>query len=446
VKSPLFVAAVILAATLGTGRPALAQPGEPSIELVLDSGTPLRVALDRRTIVKRVGQPVAATLVEPVSAFDRIVLHAGTKVIGHVASIQSAGKRARLFGIMRGDFTPPRRVHLQFDRLVMSDGTDLAVQTATSQGAEYVVRRVAGDGGKSSTASRARRAIAQQAKEAAKVVTAPQKKERFKDAAIRALPYHPLFLPRGTTYSAKLVTTLSFGSATPAPPAAAGATPAPDSVLRARLETPVASDTSPRGTPVTARLTEPVLSPDGSLILPAGTLLTGQVTFSRAARRFRRNGQLRFLFESVQMPDGTGRDLMASLHAVESSQGDHIRVDEEGGTSGANSKARFAAPALAALAVVGATHGRLDFDTDGAGPEMQYGGAGSSALGGFLGLGLFGIGINQLGRPFTLATASFGLARTVYSTIFARGREISFPVDTGIEIQLAPGPRRPGQP
>ena len=145
------------------------------------------------------------------------------------------------------------------------------------------------------------------------------------------------------------------------------------------------------------------------------------------------------------MPDGLERDLMASLHAVESSQGDQVRVDEEGGASVANSKARFAAPALAALAVVGSAHGRLDFDTDGAGPEMQYGGAGSSVVGGFLGLGLFGIALNQLGNGVTLVTASIGLARTVYSTVFARGREISFPVDTAIEIQLAPGPPKPRQ-
>jgi hypothetical protein len=117
-----------------------------------------------------------------------------------------------------------------------------------------------------------------------------------------------------------------------------------------------------------------------------------------------------------------------------------MSIDEEGGAKGHSSKARFAAPALAALAVVGATHGRLESDTDGAGPEMQYGGASSGALGGFLGLGLVGIGVNQLGRYATVATATFGLARTVYSTVFGKGKDISFPLDTSIQVQLAPGP------
>jgi hypothetical protein len=125
---------------------------------------------------------------------------------------------------------------------------------------------------------------------------------------------------------------------------------------------------------------------------------------------------------------------------VASAQSDRVSIDEEGGVKSNSPKLRFAAPALAALAVVGATHGRLDYDTDGAGPEMQYGGASSGALGGFLGLGLVGIGVNQFGRYVTVATAAFGLTRTVYSTVFAKGRDISFPLDTPIQVQLAPGP------
>jgi hypothetical protein len=442
-KRHVFAASAMLVVALGGASTASAQSQEPSVQRVVESGTPLRVALDRRTTVKRIGQQVTATLIEPVYAYDRIVLPIGTKAIGHIDTIESAGRRSRLRAIMSGDFTPPRRVSLQFDRVVLSDGRDMAIQTVTTEGAENVVLRVAGDAGKGRVASRARQEVARQAKEAARVITAPDKKERFKDAAIRALPYHPLFLRKGTVYTARLLGPLPFGSGPPAPRAPAGATPAPESVLRARLATPIASGASPKGTRIVAVLTQPVYSADDRLILPAGTTLTGEVTFSKGARRFRRHGQLRFLFETIQAPDGPEQSLLASLYAVESPQGDRVRLDEEGGATSASSKARFAAPALAALALVGAAHGRLDFDTDGAGPEMQYGGVGSSTVGGFLGAGLFGIGLNQLGRPFTLATASVGLARTVYSAVFARGREISFPIDTAIQVQLAPGPTKP---
>jgi hypothetical protein len=439
----VFAAPAILMAALGVSNPLSAQSNEPSVALVVESGTPLRVALDRRTVVKRVGQQVAATLIEPVYAYDRVVLPIGTKAIGHIDTIESAGKRSRLHAIMSGDFTPPRRVGLQFDRVVLSDGRDMAIRTVTTEGAENVVLRIAGDTNKNSVASRARQEIARQAKEAASVITAPDKSERFKDAAIRALPYHPIFLRKGTVYTARLLSALPFGSATPALRAPAGAAPAPESLLSARLATPIASGTSPQGTRIVAVLTRPVNSADGRLILPAGARLTGEVTFSKGARRFRRHGQLRFLFETIQPPDQTEQSLLASLYAVESRAGDRVILDEEGGATSASSKARLAAPALAALALVGAMHGRLDYDTDGAGPEMQYGGVGSSTLGGFLGAGLFGIGVNQLGRPFTLATTSFGLARTLYATVFAKGREISFPVDTAIQVQLAPGPSKP---
>jgi hypothetical protein len=186
-------------------------------------------------------------------------------------------------------------------------------------------------------------------------------------------------------------------------------------------------------------LTQPVFSADGGLILPEGTQLMGEVTFSKRARRFHRHGQLRLLFDGVQSPDRPSESFLASLYAIESRQGDRVSIDEEGGATSNSPKARFAAPALAALAVVGATHGRLDYDTDGAGPEMQYGGASSGALGGFLGLGLVGVAVNQLGRYVTVTTAVLGLARTVYSAVFAKGRDISFPPDTPIRLQLAPG-------
>jgi hypothetical protein len=125
---------------------------------------------------------------------------------------------------------------------------------------------------------------------------------------------------------------------------------------------------------------------------------------------------------------------------IESSTGDRVSVDEEGGIGSTSSKMRFAAPGLAALALVGATHGRPDFDTDTAGmSEMHYGGAASGTLGGFIGLGAIGVAVNSLGRYVTVATTVFGLSRTVYTTVFAKGREVTFPKDTSILVQLAPG-------
>jgi len=434
----LAVTSVMLLA-LGASRQAPAQTDEPSIPLVVDAGRPLRVALDRKITVKRVGQPVTATLIEPVYAHDRIVVPMGTKVIGHIEKLESAPKGTRVRAILSGDFTPPRYVRLQFDTLVLSNERTMPIQTSVTEGSENVTLQVAGASKRKGIVSRARGEIAREAKQAVSAVKAPGKLERLKDMAIRSLPYHPRYLRKGTVYSARLLSPLEFGSGTPTSRAAAGTAPAPESILNARLMTPLHSATAPPGTAVEAVVTQPVFSADRQLILPEGARLMGQVTFSKPARRFHRHGQLRFLFESVHAPDGNSEKLLASLYSVESRQGDRVALDEEGGATTTSSKARLIAPGLAALALVGSMHGRLEYDPDDVGPELEYGGVGSSTLGGFLGLSVMGIGLNQLGRPVTVGIGVVSVARTVYSTVFGKGRDISFPADTSIQVQLAPG-------
>src|SRR4029453_17646205 len=92
--------------------------------------------------------------------------------------------------------------------------------------------------------------------------------------------------------------------------------PPAHSILHARLLTPLDSAKTPRGSAVRAVVTRPLFSADLRLILPEGTVLSGEVTFATAAGRFHRNGQLRFLFESVQAPEREAEARRASLHSV----------------------------------------------------------------------------------------------------------------------------------
>jgi hypothetical protein len=71
------------------------------------------------------------------------------------------------------------------------------------------------------------------------------------------------------------------------------------------------------------------------------------------------------------------------------------------------------------------------------GGEMQ-GNPGAQTLGGFVGFGFAGAFIGQLWRPAAIAFAALGLARSVYSTVFAKGHDVSFAVDTPIQVRLAP--------
>jgi hypothetical protein len=438
------VTVFLVAGVLGSASAASAQFDDASLRLVVEEGTPLRVALDRRVTIRRVGQPIDAVLVDPVFAYDRIVIPAGTRVLGHVAQRTGVSKKRRTLAMVSGDFTPLHDILLQFETIVLADGRSLPVSTQVSPGTERVTLRLAGSAEQQKNVlSKAAEEAAQQAKQTVAVVKGPDRSERMKDAGLRALPYHPEFFSKGTVFNARLLTALDFGPATPTPSAAAGTAPAPDSILSARLLRTIDSRHATKETVVEAVVTRPVFSGSRELILPAGTRLAGQVTFVKSARHFRRNGQLRFLFDTVHAPGRDSRALLASLYSVEAGRAERLAVDEEGGTKVTNSPARFIAPAISTLALVGLSQGRLDYDTDGAGPEMQYGGPVSGSLAGFVGASITGIAITSLGRPAAVALGVAGVVRTTYAGVFAKGKDVVLPADTRIQVQLAPGSARP---
>jgi hypothetical protein len=396
--------------------------------------------VDRRVIVKRVGQPIEAVLVDPVFAYDRIVIPAGTRVVGHVDRRDGVSTKRRMRAMLSGDFTPLHDIGLQFDAIVFADGRRLSVQTQVSPGTERVTLAVAKGTERGSNAiTRAGEEAVHQAKQTAATFTRPGRWERMKDAGLRALPYHPEFLPKGTVFSARLLSALELGSATVAERADADTSPAPGSILSARLLSSIDSTHATRGTLVEAVVNRPVFSSTNQLILPVGARLKGHVTFVKRAGRFRRNGQLRFLFDSVHVDGRDPARLLASLHAVEAGRGERVAVDEEGGAKGTNSPARFVAPALGTLALVGLSQSHLDYDTDGLGPETEYGGALSGSVAGFVGASVTGVVISSLGHPAAVALGVLGVARTTYAGVFARGKDIVFPADTPIQVQLAPG-------
>src|SRR3984893_10592189 len=98
-------------------RPAPASPGviffqpAPSlIFLTVPAGTPLKVDLDQEVRVQRVGQPVHGKTVEPVYAFDKLVVPAGTEVVGKISAIDGVPKKGRIQAAMNGEFSPARQV------------------------------------------------------------------------------------------------------------------------------------------------------------------------------------------------------------------------------------------------------------------------------------------------------------------------------------------------
>ena len=415
----------------------------PSIALVVAAGRPLRIALDERVRVKRVGQPVTATVVEPLYAYDRVVVPAGAKVLGRVETLERVPAGTRLRYLLGINFSPPRRVALQFDRLLLEDGREVAIATRLGPGTANVVLQTAGGSADHSLVGRGREEVARKAKQVASIARRPRKIQRLKQAVVAALPFHPQYLPQGTVYDAELLAPLAFGTAMATPHAPAGAVPPPESILNARLLTTVES-TSARGTPVEAVLTQPLFSEENQLILPEGTTLSGEVTFAKPARRLRRNGQLRFLFASMRAPETESEALRASLYSVEASRSARLAIDDEGGAIVSNPGTRFVAPALAAVAVAASflqepvtEPGQIE---PGVLPgAMEANGVGAGAAG-FSGLGLLGLGLSQISRPVAVGLGFVGLARSLYVSFLGKGRDVSFTAGTRIQVQLAPGP------
>src|SRR5206468_2792511 len=110
----VLVVSLAMSVAVCGGRPAAAQ-SDARIELVVQAGRPLRVVLTDTATVRRVGQAVTATLVEPVYAYDRIVLPVGAQVTGHVARLEDPAKMSRTRALLSGDFSPRRVIVLQFD-------------------------------------------------------------------------------------------------------------------------------------------------------------------------------------------------------------------------------------------------------------------------------------------------------------------------------------------
>ena len=450
-----FRAVAASALLLVSTRAVCGQVPDDRAALTVAAGRPLRVRLTDRVEIKHVGQVVTATVVDPIYAYDRVVIPSGATVTGHIARLESPSRWTRARTMLGGDFSPQHTPSVQFDTLTLPDGTRLAIATAIATGREQITLSTTTAAskktgiiarGKEEATGHAKEAIAaakRQFHDALTEVTAPGKKQRLKDAAIAQLPYHPQYLHAGTLYTAELLAPLSFGDVPAAVSALPDDKPAPQSVLTARLVTPLDSAKTAKGTPMQAVLTEPVFSTDHRLVFPEGTMLDGEVTFAKRAATMHRNGQLRFLIEHVHPPEHPATMLLASLYAVEATKGDRLVVDDEGGASATNSKTRFIAPALAIMSIHAAAdeeHHERRFDNDADDNEPISGSPNvlGRGIAGWFGFGLLGASLGQVSRPVAVGLGVYGAARKIYSNVIGRGRDVTFPENTVIQVQLAP--------
>jgi hypothetical protein len=444
----LIVASLALASV--GGRMIFAQNGLPAsyaTPITVPAGVPLHVVLEKPIPIKHIDVPVEAHVVDPIFVFDHMVIPTGTQVLGRVTQVENASRKRRGLAVANGNFSPLRKAHVDFDTLVLKDGTRFALHTEVTQGAPRMVQLVAGEQGKKKgRVSQAVDQARQQAKarEHATVneIRAPGKMQRVKARLWAEFPYHSPKLAAGTHFTAELKTPLELGKGDPSPKQLGrlGSEIPPGSTVHVRLLTPLSSATDHLGAPVKAVVSEPVFSPDHQLILPEGAGLEGVVTQARPARYWGRNGQLRFTFRQIELGPGAPRQVQGTLQSYEAASGSHVEVDTEGGVHGVTPKTKYIAPAIEVLLATSSLDGldphnrrRIEEGLGPQGPDL----AGGAVRGG-AGFGLVGsvVGLAAHFRPVSTCFAFYGAGWSILYHVVARGSNVVFPKSTPMEIRF----------
>ncbi|MHB8755400.1 MAG: hypothetical protein ACYC92_10665 [Candidatus Acidiferrales bacterium] len=407
----------------------------PPIKLIVDKGVPLRVMLKKGVLVKRVGQPIQAYVTEPIYAFDRVVVPKGSEVDGHITELVAPSKFKRTEAYLNADFSPHRAVQVEFDMLILKDGTRMPLRTKVMPDVGPVMR-LETNPQKNGVVHRARGLISQQWHLAIEQIKPSALWHRAKSLAWSQWPYHKQKLQAGTVFDAELERPLNFGSVAIAAQemGSMGQLPAVNNEAYARLATPLSSATAHLGTPVSAVLTRPVFSSEQKLLLPVGTELQGMVVHARPARRLHRNGQLHFTLQRVQLPSSMPQPVEMALEGIEVAKSSHIRMDSEGDTSVADNKESRVLGTALSIAIATST---MRTDSDG-GRVSQNGDPGKSGVAGGSGYKLIGfaLGIGLQSRVFGQVMGFVGAGESVYFHFITRGNNLVLPRDTPMEVSF----------
>jgi len=420
-----------------------------AIALEVPVGVPLPVVLDKEVRIKKTGQPIHGKIAEPVYAFDKLVVPAGSEVTGSVTQIAGVPALKRTLAALDANFSPTRDVAITFDQLVLPDGRRIPLHTQVSPASQGVLQFATATEAKNQNkkskenaavklaagkASEAKQEVNREWETAKEQVAAPGKMHRLKRLAIAQLPYHPQYFDAGTRFNAELLDPLDFGmeEMTPEKVHMVGTPPAAGSVIHALLKTPLSSATVQKGEPVEAVMTEPLLT-NNQLVLPEGTLLRGSVLQVRPARKLHRNGQLRIVFHEIAPPKSAEQHVEASLEGVEVNNDENLSLDSEGGAQATTPKTRYLTTGIS-IALAASS---FMTDADAGRSAQQSGGeVGKSALNGASGFRVIGFVTGALIHSRALASTFgvYGASMSIYDNFLSRGRDVVYPKDTAMAI------------
>src|SRR5258708_16990228 len=233
----------------------------PQNTIVVGAGNDLRCRLEKGLRITKSGEPIRAKLVEPVYAGTTIAIPEGSTVKGHVSSISSLPRHKEQ--LLRGDFTRRRTANVTFDSVILPDGTALPIHTDSTIGvsdvktAQYLPKSQ-------------RPGIRRKMKDAAKPLSEPNKLQRFSQAAVTSLPYHPEYLSQGTIFDATLLNAVETPESIDR---IETHSLLDDGYLHVRLLTPLNSATSAAGLPISAVVPRPYYNNDHVLVYPSSPIL-----------------------------------------------------------------------------------------------------------------------------------------------------------------------------
>ncbi len=401
-----------------TAVPVRAQETGPERKsLVVQPGNDFRAALEKGVRLKSAGQPITARLLEPVYAGEDLAIPAGSTIKGHVSSISTAPMRKRAGRLLSGDFTPPKTAHVTFDQIVLSDGTTVPIHSDSAVG----IGRVAS----SRYLPKAERpGMRKKLKGAMAPLREPNKMQRLGEAVVTSLPYHPEYIDQGTVFDTALLEAVTVLA--PVQPNAPSLQAS--DYLHLRLLTPVNSSTSPAGAQIEAAVSQPYYQADHQLLYPAGTRITGTVEKASSAGWMKRNGSIVFAFHSVEMPDGTKRDLHSTVSGIQAERSEGLDVGKEGEIRATTSTfARILAP----VALIGPSRAVADSTLQ----KTAWSRSGQ----GRKGFGLLGAGAAQASVGTAIGFGYFGAAKGLCNAFITKGSNVELPANTPIFLRLDSG-------
>jgi hypothetical protein len=391
--------------------------------------TPLSIRLLQHVPMKT-GELLDGRLLYPVYVDNRIVIPAGAKLRGTVVRLDS-DRSHRIHARLRGDFTPFHIPVVRFEELILPDGErESMVSDSAKDGAPILRLSPAPGAKKGSVVSRQIAAEKQRVKDAVSQVTAPGRGDRLVQFIYTQLPYHPERIETGTAWTVDLEQPLNLRITDPLPEDRDKADPPGSSALtewrlRAYLHETISSADRKTGDTFQAVVSEPVLNAEHAVVVPQGSVLVGEITQTKAARSFGRQGKLRFRFRQLKLPTGFTQPVEGTLAGVDADKSANLQIDPEGGIAPKPQNRVLLPLVLTFLAGRG-----LDDDDS----RIANGAVASN------GFGIVGriVGIVASSRNVAAGIGFYGAALAFYDLCLARGRNVVFVKNTRIEVTTTP--------